>query len=145
MLKNRKCVINNSDVQHPHRHLKWRSRLPPCLQGPSEKGTANRGPLRPIYDFMAGVGGEIVAAPFNRVKFLIQNQNEMLKKGRLFEPYRGSDECFARTIRVEGYLSLWRGNTANVIGCVTTKVIHILNVFWVLSNSTLVLSVGLYL
>ncbi|PHT37438.1 ADP,ATP carrier protein 2, mitochondrial [Capsicum baccatum] len=35
--------------------------------------------------------------------------------GRLSEPYKGIADCFTRTIKDEGVLSLWRGNTANVI------------------------------
>jgi solute carrier family 25 (adenine nucleotide translocator) protein 4/5/6/31 len=30
-------------------------------------------------------------------------------------PYKSVLECFQRTINEEGGLSLWRGNTANVI------------------------------
>ncbi|KAJ0631229.1 putative mitochondrial carrier protein [Helianthus annuus] len=47
--------------------------------------------------------------------FLIQNQDEMLKTGRLSEPYKGIGECFKRTIRDEGVMSLWRGNVANAL------------------------------
>lgn len=114
---------NSSDVKRPHLHLKWRSKLFRGLEAPSEKGTAKRGFERSLGNFIADVVSETAAAPFNRVKLLIQNEHELLKRGRLFDPYRGPDECFVRTIRVEGYLSLWRGHTANIIGCVTTQVI----------------------
>ena len=55
------------------------------------------------------------AAPIERVKLLIQNQDEMIKQGRLSEPYKGIIDCFSRVSRDEGIGSLWRGNTANVI------------------------------
>lgn len=32
------------------------------------------------------------------MKFLIQNQDEMIKTGHLSEPYKGITDCFARTI-----------------------------------------------
>ncbi|KAK3423047.1 hypothetical protein EUGRSUZ_G03387 [Eucalyptus grandis] len=48
-------------------------------------------------------------------QLLIQNQDEMIKTGRLSEPYKGIGDCFGRTIKDEGFGSLWRGNTANVI------------------------------
>jgi solute carrier family 25 (adenine nucleotide translocator) protein 4/5/6/31 len=48
----------------------------------------------------------------------------MLKSGRLAEPYKGIGECFARTIRDEGAISLWRGNLANVIRYFPTQVIE---------------------
>ena len=62
------------------------------------------------------------AAPIERVKLLIQNQDEMIKAGRLSEPYKGIGECFRRTIKDEGFGSLWRGNTANVIRYFPTQV-----------------------
>ncbi|KAM3343284.1 hypothetical protein P3S68_025373 [Capsicum galapagoense] len=72
-----------------------------------------------VIDFlMGGVStavSKMAAAPIERVKLLIQNQDEMIKFGRLSEPYKGIIDCFTRTIKDEGVLSLWRGNTANVI------------------------------
>ena len=62
------------------------------------------------------------AASIERVKLLIQNQDEMLKTGRLSQPYKGIGDCFSRTIKDEGILSLWRGNTANVIRYFPTQV-----------------------
>ncbi|KAG6495355.1 hypothetical protein ZIOFF_043158 [Zingiber officinale] len=35
------------------------------------------------------------AAPIERVKLLIQNQDEMIKAGRLSEPYKGISDCLA--------------------------------------------------
>ncbi|KAG6499347.1 hypothetical protein ZIOFF_039112 [Zingiber officinale] len=64
------------------------------------------------------------AAPIERVKLLIQNQDEMIKAGRLSEPYKGISDCFCRTIREEGALSLWRGNTANVIRYFPTQALN---------------------
>ncbi|XP_028077602.1 ADP,ATP carrier protein 3, mitochondrial-like [Camellia sinensis] len=39
----------------------------------------------------------------------------MIKAGRLSEPYKGISDCFARTIKDEGIIALWRSNTTNVI------------------------------
>jgi solute carrier family 25 (adenine nucleotide translocator) protein 4/5/6/31 len=64
------------------------------------------------------------AAPIERVKLLIQNQDEMMKAGRLQTPYKGIGECFARTIKEEGVLSLWRGNLANVIRYFPTQALN---------------------
>ncbi|THZ16431.1 ADP,ATP carrier protein-like protein [Aureobasidium pullulans] len=55
------------------------------------------------------------AAPMKRVKLLIQNQDELLRFGRLTKPYTGIYECFKRIITEEGIASLWRGNTASII------------------------------
>uniref|UniRef100_A0A7C8ZZ11 ADP/ATP translocase n=1 Tax=Opuntia streptacantha TaxID=393608 RepID=A0A7C8ZZ11_OPUST len=76
---------------------------------------------------MGGVSAAVsktAAAPIERVKLLIQNQDEMLKTGRLSEPYKGIGDCFARTIKDEGVLSLWRGNTANVIRYFPTQALN---------------------
>ncbi|GBB86977.1 hypothetical protein RclHR1_13430001 [Rhizophagus clarus] len=81
-----------------------------------------------IADFlMGGVSAAVsktAAAPIERVKLLIQNQDEMLKSGRLATPYKGIGECFTRTIKEEGVISLWRGNTANVIRYFPTQALN---------------------
>jgi solute carrier family 25 (adenine nucleotide translocator) protein 4/5/6/31 len=74
---------------------------------------------------MGGVSAAVsktAAAPIERIKLLIQNQDEMIKQGRLAEPYKGIGDCFSRTIRDEGFGSLWRGNVANVIRYFPTQV-----------------------
>ncbi|CAG8480856.1 3504_t:CDS:2 [Ambispora leptoticha] len=76
---------------------------------------------------MGGVSAAVsktAAAPIERVKLLIQNQDEMLKTGRLATPYKGIVDCFTRTIRDEGIISLWRGNTANVIRYFPTQALN---------------------
>ncbi|KAL9143128.1 hypothetical protein ABFS82_14G215600 [Erythranthe guttata] len=96
---------------------------PVFVQAPAEKGFASF-----AIDFlMGGVSAAVsktAAAPIERVKLLIQNQDEMLKAGRLSEPYKGIGECFKRTIREEGFGSLWRGNTANVIRYFPTQALN---------------------
>ncbi len=47
-----------------------------------------------------------------------------IKQGRLAEPYKGITDCFSRTYRDEGLLSLWRGNTANVIRYFPTQALN---------------------
>lgn len=76
---------------------------------------------------MGGVSAAVsktAAAPIERVKLLIQNQDEMLKSGRLSEPYKGIGECFSRVIKEEGTVSLWRGNTANVLRYFPTQALN---------------------
>ena len=48
----------------------------------------------------------------------------MLKTGRLDRKYDGIVECFKRTSQQEGVLSLWRGNTANVIRYFPTQALN---------------------
>ncbi|CAM8882584.1 unnamed protein product [Rhodiola kirilowii] len=70
-------------------------------------------------DFMmagtAAIMSKTAAAPIERVKLLLQNQAEMLKRGQLKRPYVGLADCFKRVLREEGILAFWRGNQANVI------------------------------
>jgi len=76
---------------------------------------------------MGGVSAAVsktAAAPIERVKLLIQNQDEMLKSGRLDRKYDGIGECFRRTIKDEGFMSLYRGNTANVIRYFPTQALN---------------------
>nr|KJB69534.1 hypothetical protein B456_011G028800 [Gossypium raimondii] len=65
-----------------------------------------------------------VAAPFERVKLLLQNQKDIIKSGRLHKPYNGILHCFATTIRNEGIFSLWRGYTAMTMVHVSATVIR---------------------
>ncbi|KAK4255525.1 hypothetical protein QN277_008516 [Acacia crassicarpa] len=98
---------------------------PVTAHAPAEKG-ANLSSF--FVDFlMGGVSAAVsktAAAPIERVKLLIQNQDEMIKTGRLSEPYKGIGDCFARTMKDEGILSLWRGNTANVIRYFPTQALN---------------------
>ncbi|CAI9103104.1 OLC1v1001541C4 [Oldenlandia corymbosa var. corymbosa] len=118
----------NAAFQYPlqaTRNLTMVSSLayPVSAQAPSEKGFTNF-----MIDFlMGGVSAAVsktAAAPIERVKLLIQNQDEMLKAGRLSEPYKGIGDCFKRTIQDEGMVSLWRGNTANVIRYFPTQALN---------------------
>jgi len=76
---------------------------------------------------MGGVSAAVsktAAAPIERVKLLIQNQDEMIKSGRLQTPYKGIVDCFKRVIAEEGFVSLWRGNLANVIRYFPTQALN---------------------
>ncbi|KAK8652364.1 hypothetical protein V6N13_061384 [Hibiscus sabdariffa] len=64
---------------------------------------------------MAAITSKSAAAPIERVKLLLQNQGEMIKRGQLHKPYSGVGDCFKRVLREEGLFSFWRGNQANVI------------------------------
>jgi len=79
-------------------------------------------------DFMMGgvsaAVSKTAAAPIERVKLLIQNQDEMIKSGRLQTPYKGIVDCFGRVMREEGVVSLWRGNVANVLRYFPTQALN---------------------
>jgi len=71
----------------------------------------------------AGVS-KTAAAPIERVKLLVQNQDEMIKQGRLAEPYKGVVDCVQKTLRSEGVIPFWRGNLANVLRYFPTQALN---------------------
>jgi len=71
----------------------------------------------------AGVS-KTIAAPIERVKLLVQNQDEMIKQGRLSEPYKGVVDCTMRTLKTEGVVPFWRGNLANVLRYFPTQALN---------------------
>merc|ERR1711929_41471 len=76
---------------------------------------------------LAGVAAGVsktVAAPIERVKLLVQNQDEMIKQGTLDKPYSGVLDCVARTFKTEGILPFWRGNLANVLRYFPTQALN---------------------
>jgi solute carrier family 25 (adenine nucleotide translocator) protein 4/5/6/31 len=76
---------------------------------------------------MGGVSAAVsktIAAPIERVKLNLQNQDEMLKSGRLEKPYGGIVECFVRVSKEEGVGALWRGNMANVLRYFPTQALN---------------------
>merc|ERR1712088_1026787 len=76
---------------------------------------------------LAGVAAGVsktVAAPIERVKLLVQNQNEMIKQGRLDKPYKGVIDCTTRVLKTEGIIPFWRGNLANVLRYFPTQALN---------------------
>lgn len=94
----------------------------------AEKGGKQNSPINFLIDFtMGGVSAAVsktAAAPIERVKLLIQNQDEMIKSGRLSTPYKGITDCFQRVMAEEGVGSLWRGNMANVLRYFPTQALN---------------------
>lgn len=76
-----------------------------------------------IGGFAAGVS-KTFAAPIERIKLLVQNQDEMIKQGRLDRRYDGVADCFKRTIEADGVVALWRGNLANVLRYFPTQALN---------------------
>ena len=58
---------------------------------------------------MAATMSKTAAAPIERIKLLMQNQNEMIKQGCLKRPYSGILDCAKVTFSHEGLMSFWRG------------------------------------
>lgn len=61
----------------------------------------------------SAIVSKTMAAPLERVKLLLQNQDELIRFGRLTHPYNGIVDCVKRTYLTEGVLSFWRSNMVN--------------------------------
>jgi len=72
----------------------------------------------------AAVISKTASAPIERVKLMIQNQDEMMKAGRLQVAYKGPIDCFNRVVKEEGFRYLWRGNVANCIRYFPTQALN---------------------
>ena len=48
---------------------------------------------------VAAAVSKTAAAPIERVKLLVQNQDEMIKQGKLTEPYKGVIDCTVKTFK----------------------------------------------
>jgi len=81
-----------------------------------------------VENFMlSGIAAGIsktAAAPIERVKLLVQNQDEMIKQGRLDKPYTGVLDCTKRVLQTEGVGPFWRGNLANVLRYFPTQALN---------------------
>lgn len=70
----------------------------------------------------AGISKTCVA-PIERVKLLLQVQHAS-KQITVDKQYKGIIDCFVRVPREQGFLSLWRGNLANVIRYFPTQALN---------------------
>merc|ERR1711874_794027 len=100
-------------------------------QGPGQTKTLIMGNEKKLGFFenfmLAGVAAGVsktVAAPIERVKLLVQNQDEMIKQGRLDRPYNGVMDCCSRVLKTEGVYPFWRGNLANVLRYFPTQALN---------------------
>lgn len=72
----------------------------------------------------AAITSKTIAAPIERIKLIIQNQEEMIKKGTLDKPFKGVADCFAWLMKNEGPAAFWRGNLANCIRYFPTQALN---------------------
>jgi len=72
----------------------------------------------------AAIISKTAAAPIERVKLMVQNQDEMIKQGSLDRPYTGVIDCAKRVLVSEGVYPFWRGNMANVLRYFPTQALN---------------------
>jgi solute carrier family 25 (adenine nucleotide translocator) protein 4/5/6/31 len=80
-----------------------------------------------FQDFMIGgvsaAVSKTVVAPIERVKMLLQVQDAN-KYMAAEDKYKGIGDCFSRVYKEQGFVSFWRGNTANVIRYFPTQAMN---------------------
>ncbi|XP_038066832.1 ADP/ATP translocase 3-like [Patiria miniata] len=80
-----------------------------------------------VKDLMAGGTAAAISktavAPIERVKLLLQVQAASTQI-TADQQYKGIVDCFSRVTKEQGFLSLWRGNLANVIRYFPTQALN---------------------
>jgi solute carrier family 25 (adenine nucleotide translocator) protein 4/5/6/31 len=65
-----------------------------------------------------------LSAPLERVKLLVQCENEMLRKGTLHQPFNGVAGAFRQIAASEGLPAFWRSNLANCLYYLPTQALN---------------------
>jgi len=73
---------------------------------------------------VAAVTSKTIAAPLERIKMIVQNQDEMLKRGTLKKGFSNPFECGAWVLRNEGFLSFWKSNFTNCLRYFPTQALN---------------------
>jgi solute carrier family 25 (adenine nucleotide translocator) protein 4/5/6/31 len=97
----------------------------PAPPAPTDKKRSNTEKF--IIDWLTGgisaAVSKTAVAPIERVKLLLQVQH-VQKNLAEDQKYKGIIDCFVRVPKEQGFLSLWRGNLANVIRYFPTQALN---------------------
>jgi len=81
-----------------------------------------------VEDFMlsgtAAVTSKTIAAPIERIKMVVQNQDEMIRKGTLERPFKGIVDCAQWISNKEGVQAFWKSNFTNCIRYFPTQALN---------------------
>jgi len=73
---------------------------------------------------VAAVVSKTVAAPLERIKMVVQNQDEMLKKGTLEKGFKNPFDCGAWILKNEGVAAMWKSNFTNCLRYFPTQALN---------------------
>jgi solute carrier family 25 (adenine nucleotide translocator) protein 4/5/6/31 len=73
---------------------------------------------------LAAVTSKTIAAPIERIKMVVQNQDEMIRKGTLEGPFKGIMDCGGWIMKNEGALAFWRSNFTNCLRYFPTQALN---------------------
>jgi len=77
-----------------------------------------------ILSGIAAVTSKTIAAPIERIKMVVQNQDEMLKQGTLDKPFKGIMDCAGWIMKNEGMTAFWRSNFTNCLRYFPTQALN---------------------
>jgi solute carrier family 25 (adenine nucleotide translocator) protein 4/5/6/31 len=81
-----------------------------------------------VEDFLlsgtAAVTSKTIAAPIERIKMVVQNQDEMIRKGTLERPFKGIIDCAQWITNKEGVQAFWKSNFTNCIRYFPTQALN---------------------
>jgi len=81
-----------------------------------------------VEDFVlsgcAAVTSKTIAAPIERIKMVVQNQDEMIKRGTLDRQFTGIMDCAGWIRTNEGNLAFWKSNFTNCLRYFPTQALN---------------------
>lgn len=77
-----------------------------------------------VLSGVAAVTSKTASAPIERIKMVVQNQDEMIKKGTLEGPFKGIMDCANWIIKNEGFVAFWKSNFTNCIRYFPTQALN---------------------
>eukprot|EP00005_Dracoamoeba_jomungandri_P003607 CAMPEP_0174250390 /NCGR_PEP_ID=MMETSP0439-20130205/573_1 /TAXON_ID=0 /ORGANISM="Stereomyxa ramosa, Strain Chinc5" /LENGTH=315 /DNA_ID=CAMNT_0015330443 /DNA_START=45 /DNA_END=992 /DNA_ORIENTATION=+ len=73
---------------------------------------------------VAAVTSKTVAAPLERIKMVVQNQDEMIKRGTLEGKFKGITDCGRWIVKNEGFIAFWKSNFTNCLRYFPTQALN---------------------
>jgi len=73
---------------------------------------------------LAAVISKTIAAPIERIKMVVQNQGEMIKRGTLKTEFSNPFQCGAWIMQNEGFLAFWKSNFTNCLRYFPTQALN---------------------
>jgi len=77
-----------------------------------------------ILSGVAAVTSKTISAPIERIKMVVQNQDEMIKRGTLDRPFKGIIDCTMWITKNEGIAAFWKSNFTNCIRYFPTQALN---------------------
>ncbi|KAH9254230.1 hypothetical protein BASA81_007831 [Batrachochytrium salamandrivorans] len=77
-----------------------------------------------ILSGVAAVTSKTISAPIERIKMVVQNQDEMIRQGRLDRQFKGIADCTNWIMKNEGFGAFWRSNFTNCVRYFPTQALN---------------------